>query len=63
MHVTCDLSHEVCVIHELFVFGREKFRFVEVFLTISDSKRSHGLLSVNVISIKSSSLTSCTAGS
>ena len=23
MHVTRDLSHEVCVIRELFVFGRE----------------------------------------
>ena len=23
MHVTLDLSHEVCVIRELFVFGRE----------------------------------------
>ena len=25
MHVTRDLFHEVCVICELFVFGREKF--------------------------------------
>ena len=29
MHVTRDLSHEVCVcvVRELFVFGREKFHF------------------------------------
>ena len=37
MHVTRDLSHEVCVIRELFVFGREKFRFPEVFPIITDS--------------------------
>ena len=63
MHVMRDLSHEVCVIRELFVFGHEKFRFLEVFPTIIDSKQSHGLLSVNVISVRSSSLTSCAAGS
>ena len=39
MHVTRDLSHEVCVIRELFVCGREKFRFPEVFRIITDSKK------------------------
>ena len=34
MRVTRDLSHEVCVIRELFVFGRKKFRFPP---TITDS--------------------------
>ena len=31
MHVTRDLSHEVCVIRELFVFGRENFVFLKFF--------------------------------
>ena len=29
MHVTRDLSHKVCVIRELFVFGRENFVFLK----------------------------------
>ena len=43
MHVTRDLPHEVCVICELFVFGRENFVFLKFFPTVTDSKRSHGL--------------------
>ena len=39
MHVTRDLFHEVCVIRELFVFGRENFLFPEVTPTMTDSKR------------------------
>ena len=39
MHVTRDLSHEVYVIRELFVCGREKFRFPEVFPITTDSKK------------------------
>ena len=31
MHVTRDLSHEVCVIRELFVFGRQNFVFLKFF--------------------------------
>ena len=31
MHVTRDLSHEVYVIRELFVFGRENFVFLTFF--------------------------------
>ena len=48
-------------------FWSWKCRFTEVFPTITDSKRSHGLLSVNVISVTvshqnlTSSLTSCAA--
>ena len=72
MNVKRDLSHEVCVIRELLVFGRENFVFLR-FFRITDSKRPHGLLGVNGISVtvnrqnltgldKSSSLTSCTAG-
>ena len=37
MHVTRDLFHEVCVIRELFVFGRENIP--EVSPTMTDSKR------------------------
>ena len=31
MHVTRDLSHEVCVIRELFVSGRENFVFLRFY--------------------------------
>ena len=33
MRVTRDLSHQVCVIRELFVFGRENFVFLKYFST------------------------------
>ena len=34
MHVTHDLSHKVCVIRELFVFGRENFVFLKFWQVI-----------------------------
>ena len=50
MHVTRDLSHRVCAIRELFVFGRENFVFLK-FLRLDKSSSltscAVGLVTVN----------------
>ena len=47
MHVTRDLSHEVCVIRELFVFGRENFVFLKFFRLDKSSCCADGLVTVS----------------
>ena len=57
MHVTRDLSPEVCVIREFFELGRESFIFLRVsqqLLILNGLKRvcpDHGVLGVNGISV------------